>query len=113
MRSFFRNYPVPGSSLKAFSYYREQSQKTWLKKSRYMQAMIALSLQRTDDIKTATSIVTSLKQNAIVSEELGMYWKDVRNGYYWHEAPVETQAVLIEAFAEIDFSPMMQEAPGV
>ncbi|MET0299233.1 MAG: alpha-2-macroglobulin, partial [Flavitalea sp.] len=51
--------------------------------------------------KTALAIVNSLKQNAVISEELGMYWKDNRSGYYWHEAPVEAQAVLIEAFAEI------------
>ncbi|MEJ7662978.1 MAG: hypothetical protein WKG07_27205 [Hymenobacter sp.] len=30
-----------------------------------------------------------------------MYWKDVRAGYYWREAPTETQATLIEAFDEI------------
>jgi len=31
-----------------------------------------------------------------------MYWKDVRGGYYWREAPTETQATLIEAFDEIN-----------
>ncbi|RYZ33003.1 MAG: alpha-2-macroglobulin, partial [Sphingobacteriales bacterium] len=102
LRSAFKNYPVPGSSLKAVSYYREQAQKSWIKQSRYMQAMIALALQRTDDIKTAKAIITALKQNAVISEEMGMYWKDVRSGYFWHQAPVETQAILIEAFAEIN-----------
>src|SRR5205085_8828793 len=33
--------------------------------------------------------------------ELGMYWKDMKGGYYWFEAPVETQALVIEAFSEI------------
>ena len=92
---------MAGNTLKAYSYYRAQSQQNWLKQTRYMQAMIAIALQRTDDIKTAKNIIASLKQNAIVNEELGMYWKDVRSGYYWHQAPVETQSVLIEAFAEI------------
>ncbi|HTE25229.1 alpha-2-macroglobulin family protein, partial [Flavitalea sp.] len=101
LRSFFRNSTMAGNTLKAYSYYRTQSQQTWLKQTRYMQAMIAIALQRTDDIKTAKNIIASLKQNAIVNEELGMYWKDVRSGYYWHQAPVETQSVLIEAFAEI------------
>ncbi|MCK7532282.1 MAG: hypothetical protein MZV63_15250 [Marinilabiliales bacterium] len=31
---------------------------------------------------------------------MGMYWKFDR-GYYWYQAPIETQAILIEAFAEI------------
>ena len=30
-----------------------------------------------------------------------MYWKSNTAGWYWHEAPIETQALLIEAFSEI------------
>jgi uncharacterized protein YfaS (alpha-2-macroglobulin family) len=33
---------------------------------------------------------------------MGMYWKALqRGGWYWYEAPVETQAILIEAFQAI------------
>jgi len=101
MRSFFSSYAIPGASFAAVDYYRKQSQHSWLQGSRYMQGMIALSLFRTGDIKTARDIIASLKEHAIVSEELGMYWKDVTPGYYWYQAPVETQALLIEAFTEI------------
>src|SRR5258705_1027847 len=66
-----------------------------------MQGMVALSLFRSGDIKTAGDILKSLKQNAIVNEEMGMYWKENISGYYWHQAPVETQSLLIEAFGEI------------
>jgi hypothetical protein len=34
-------------------------------------------------------------------EEKGMWWKDMEGGYYWYQAPVETQSLLIEAFREI------------
>ena len=101
MRSFFASSGVGGETLKAYTYYRKQSQQFWLKQSRYMQGMIALSLHRTGDVQAAKNITASLKQNALISEELGMYWKDVTSGYYWHQAPVETQSLLIEAFAEI------------
>ena len=37
-----------------------------------------------------------------MNEELGMYWKNQHGGYYWYQAPVEQQALLIEAFAEIN-----------
>src|SRR5690606_11109813 len=40
-------------------------------------------------------------ETAIRHAELGMYWKDITGGYYWHQAPVETQAIMIEAFADI------------
>jgi len=101
MRSFF-DYIIPGaSSFTAINYYRKQSQQYWLQQNKYMQGMIALSLSRSADFKTAGDILKSLKQNAIVSDEMGMYWKENTAGYYWHQAPVETQSLLIEAFAEI------------
>jgi len=36
-----------------------------------------------------------------VNDELGMYWKENKSGYYWYQAPTETQSLLIEAFSEI------------
>jgi TonB-dependent SusC/RagA subfamily outer membrane receptor len=100
-RSFFNKQSVPGNTFQAYHYYRKQSQQFWLQQNRYMQGMIALALFRTGDGKTSFDILRSLKENAIMSEELGMYWKDIRAGYYWHQAPIETQALLIEAFATI------------
>lgn len=43
----------------------------------------------------------SLKENALNSEEMGMYWKENYAGYYWYQAPIEAQALLIEAFDEV------------
>jgi uncharacterized protein YfaS (alpha-2-macroglobulin family) len=65
-----------------------------------MQGMVALALHRYNDAVTAKAILASLKENAIKDEEKGMYWKDNTAGYYWHQAPVETQSLLIETFAE-------------
>ncbi|MFT3946863.1 MAG: MG2 domain-containing protein [Agriterribacter sp.] len=101
MRSFFKNSKVKATSATAFNYYLEQTKKYWLQQNRYMQAMIALIAYRSGDTKTANAVIASLKENAVNNEETGMYWKDVRRGYYWHQAPVETQALLIEAFGEI------------
>jgi hypothetical protein len=103
MRSFFNEYKISNNAQTAFSYYRGQSQKFWLGNSKYMQAMIALSLKRTDDDKTAIAILRSLKENAIYKDEMGMYWKEFSNsGYYWYQSPIEGQAMLIEAFTDID-----------
>jgi uncharacterized protein YfaS (alpha-2-macroglobulin family) len=101
MRSFFSEYAIPGGAFPAVNYYRKQSQRFWLQQNKYMQGMIALSLYRTGDNKTAEDILKSLRQNAIVNEETGMYWSDNTGGYFWQQAPVETQCLLIEAFAEI------------
>ncbi|MGE5108250.1 MAG: hypothetical protein ACM3H8_11940, partial [Sphingobacteriales bacterium] len=101
MRSFFPDYKIATTTQKAYDYYRKQSQQYWLQQNRYAQGMTALSLFRTGDNKTPAFILASIKDNSIVNEEMGMYFKDMSGGYYWHQAPIETQALLIEAFSEV------------
>ncbi len=103
MRSFFPEYSIAKETQTAYNYYREQSKKYWLSQSKYMQAMIALSLDRTREATTANVIIKSLKENSINNEELGMYWKEWnQHGYWWYQAPIESQAMMIEAFSEIE-----------
>ncbi|MFN0083362.1 MAG: alpha-2-macroglobulin family protein, partial [Ferruginibacter sp.] len=103
MRSFFTETSITASAKKAADYYKGQAQKYWLSQSKYMQAMAALALYRNNDSKTPKAIIESLKQNSISSEEMGMYWKDfTKGGYYWYQAPIESQAMMIEAFTDID-----------
>ncbi len=101
MRSFFRDIPLTPGSAKAFEYYKKQCAQYWLNTNRFAQGMTALALQRYNDENTAQAILKSLREKAIRSEEMGMYWKEVQNSYWWYEAPVETQSILIEAFSEI------------
>ena len=106
MRSFFPDYAIAKETQTAYNYYREQAKKYWLSQSKYMQAMIALSLNRTKDATTANAIIKSLKENSINNEELGMYWKEWdQHGYWWYQAPIESQAMMIEAFSEIEKDP--------
>ncbi|MFL5764493.1 MAG: alpha-2-macroglobulin family protein [Bacteroidia bacterium] len=100
-RSYFKDIPVDLRNQKAFDYYKGQEKKYWLENSRYMQGMIALALYRYDDKITPKEILKSLKENSLNSDEMGMYWKDNYSGYYWYQAPVEAQALLIEAFDEV------------
>jgi hypothetical protein len=101
MRSFFPEQAIPAASKKAYDYFKGRAQATWMQQNKYMQGMLALALGRSGDHKTASSILKSLKETAIVHEELGMYWKDARRGWFWYEAPIERQALMIEAFQEI------------
>ncbi|HVT84137.1 MAG TPA: alpha-2-macroglobulin family protein [Chitinophagaceae bacterium] len=101
MRSFFPEYPIASNSQKAYNYFRQRAQKTWVQQNKYMEGMIALSLYRTGDARTPADILRSLKETSINNEELGMYWKDISSGWFWYQAPIETQSLLIEAFQEI------------
>jgi uncharacterized protein YfaS (alpha-2-macroglobulin family) len=99
-RSYFIDVPIDKKTQEAFDYYKGQAQKYWKSKSFYMQGMISLALYRYDEKVVPAKIVASLKEHAIYSEELGMYWKNDR-GYYWYQAPIETHALLIEMFDEV------------
>ena len=100
-RSFW-SQPVEAEARAAYAYYRGQAGTYWLGRTRYLQAQAALALFRENKTASASqTIMRALSENALHSPELGMYWKDVQPGYYWREAPTETQATLIEAFHEI------------
>lgn len=101
MRSFFKDVDMDNRNKEHFEYYKKQEQTYWLQNGRFMQGMIALSLNRYADVKTPKDILKSLKENSLNSEEMGMYWKE-NYGYYWYEAPIEMQALMIEAFDEIN-----------
>ncbi|MEL6720796.1 MAG: alpha-2-macroglobulin family protein, partial [Bacteroidota bacterium] len=99
-RSFFPQYPIEGKLEEVVNYYLKQTEKYWLKKSTYQQGLMALALDRMQDSKTPSKIVKSLKERAIKKNELGMFWKYDR-GYFWHQMPIETHALMIEVFDEI------------
>ena len=101
MRSHLKEVPINVNLKVCLDYYKKQEQTYWLKQNRYMQAMIAMSLHQFNDVKTPKNILKSLKENSIQDDEMGMYWKE-NYGFSWHEAPVEMQAMMIEAFYEIN-----------
>ncbi len=96
-------YPDWFSKIKstiAVKYWMEQMNVYWRKMNIYDQAMCALVFHRMKDQTNSKLIIESLRQRAIQHAELGMYWKIPRS-YYWNQLPIETQAMMIEAFYEI------------
>ena len=102
MRSFYTEIEKSKEVETISEYYQTQIQKYWLKRSLYSKGLMALISHRNDNAKSASKILKSLKETSITSEELGMYWKANTNSWYWYQAPIETQALLIEAFDEIE-----------
>jgi uncharacterized protein YfaS (alpha-2-macroglobulin family) len=99
-RSYYLDIPVDDKYKEAFDYWKGQAQKYWLSNNKYMQGMIALALYRMYDAKTAKAIIKSIIENAVFNDEMGMYFKE-EWGWWWYQAPIETQALLIEAVDEI------------
>ncbi len=101
-RSFYKDLKIPKKVKTAFDYYTNQSYEFWKSYNLYSKGLISLIAYRNDNNAVADKIIRSLKENSITSDELGMYWKENTSSYYWYQAPIETQALMIEAFAEIE-----------
>ena len=102
MRSFFPEIQKTKEVQTITNYYQTQIQKYWLKRPLYAKGLMALILYRMKDTSYATKILKSLQETSITSDELGMYWKANTNSWHWYQAPIETQALMIEAFSEIN-----------
>ena len=100
-RAFFiSDHKLSAQQNEGFMYIKEQAKKYWSYQDRYVQGMIALALYRLGEKSQPAMIMASVKEHALYDDEMGMYWRK-DPGFYWYEAPVETQSLLIEAFDEI------------
>ena len=43
----------------------------------------------------------SIKERSVTNEEMGMFWRETELSWWWYRAPIETQALMIEAFDEV------------
>ncbi|MEM0998002.1 MAG: alpha-2-macroglobulin family protein [Bacteroidota bacterium] len=101
-RSFFPDLKIASNAQPAYDYFRKQAQQYWTEYGKYEQGMIGLLLHRQGESATPMDIVKSLRERALKDDELGMYWARANRWcLYWNEAPIETQALLIELFDEV------------
>jgi hypothetical protein len=102
-RSYFlEDKPVAPQHKVAVDYFLGQAAKYWLElHNRQSQAHLAIALKRFGDPASAKDIMTSIKEHAVYDEELGMFWRDTEFSWWWYRAPIETQAMMIEAFDEV------------
>ncbi len=102
-RSFFiKDMPVGAEHQVAIDYWKRQATNHWLKVGcRQSEAHIAIGLKRFGNLETPQDIVKSLRERSVSNEEMGMFWRDTERSWWWYHAPIETQALMIEAFDEV------------
>mgnify|MGYP003662818142 CR=1 FL=1 len=102
-RSFFlKDQPIAAEHREAVRYWQSQAKEYWLDLAhRQSQAHLAVALKRFGDTATATAIMASIKERAVTDDEMGMFWRDLEFSWWWYRAPIETQAMMIEAFDEV------------
>jgi hypothetical protein len=107
-RSFFlKDRLIAAPHRKAVEFFLAQSRKHWLKvNNRQSQGHLALALRRFNasnafNDSTPRDIMRSIKERSVTNEEMGMFWRETELSWWWYRAPIETQALMIEAFDEV------------
>jgi uncharacterized protein YfaS (alpha-2-macroglobulin family) len=102
-RSFFlAEKPIAPAHKEAVDYFLGQARKHWLAlRDRQPQGHLAIALKRFGDKDAAVGIMKSLQERSVSNEEMGMSWRDTEHSWSWFRAPIESQALMIEAFDEV------------
>lgn len=99
LHSFAR---VPAGDAETVKLLTDHLRRDWADFPIGSEAMAAIVLNRGGESELAAEVVRALKEQAVVSEEFGMYYR-----YNWHSwcslfaAPVSVQALVVEAFKEV------------
>ncbi|MGO8926351.1 MAG: alpha-2-macroglobulin family protein [Limisphaerales bacterium] len=107
-RSFFlKDKLIAPQHRTAIEFFLKQARKFWLKTDcRQTQGHLAIGLKRFNALAglndpTPRDIMKSIKERSVSNEEMGMFWRDTELSWWWYRAPIETQALMIEAFDEV------------
>jgi hypothetical protein len=105
-RSFFlKDRAMAKDHEDAINFFLKQSRAFWLQTNwRQTQGHLAIALNRWggDDNKAAArDVLRSIRERSVSNEEMGMFWRETELSWWWYRAPIETQALMIEAFDEV------------
>ncbi|MCK5684909.1 alpha-2-macroglobulin family protein, partial [bacterium] len=101
-RSFYlKEKPILRKHKEAIDYFLGQGEKFWLSLGRMNQGHLALAMNRFGKKKTPKKVMKSIKERSVSNPEMGMFWRETEHSWWWYRAPIETQAIMIEAFDEV------------
>lgn len=95
-RSFYKDVKLAPQHLKRFNAVASFIKHTWPSLGLTEQALSALALYRMGDVKIATEIMNSIKQNAVYNDETGMFFNN--DFFSWCFSPIITHCLISEGF---------------
>ena len=98
IRSQLKQMDMNDDCTEAYLYYLSQIEKYHTLLGLYEKALAGKALHFEGKVKTVQAILQSLKENAIKSEEMGMYWAKNKAGYLWNERPITVHTQIMELF---------------
>ncbi len=100
-RSFFPGAGMNKALREAMDFFKEHAYSHRHEYPLHTKALLVLIAGREGRKDIVGELIASMKETAVYNDELGMYWKGNTAGYGWYQAPIETQALVIEAFSEV------------
>ncbi len=102
VRSYYPNNKMTKQQKEAYDFFYSNAKKyNKTYRTLYSQAVLAMVFNRGGDKSLAREMTVRIREKALRSDEMGMYWRDNTSGWSWSERPIETQAMLIRTFAEV------------
>lgn len=103
VKSYYsKDFTIPADVSKQLDQNFIDLKKNWVELSLQNKAKLAIIVNRNGDTAWAKQILNQLNESAVIDETYGMYWKENSNEHYYYFNAAEVQALIIEAFKEID-----------
>ena len=103
VKSYYsKDFAIPADVAKQLDQNFSDLKKNWVELSLENKAKLAIIANRKGDITWAKQILNQLNESAVIDETYGMYWKENSNQNYYYYNAAEVQALIIEAFKEIE-----------
>ena len=101
-RSYYATYQFSGQTRASHTYFTRlaEMQETY-DLNLYYRTELALLMARIGKRDRAVQIAATIAERSLYSDEMGRYWRDNAGGLLRHEAPVETQALLIRTLLAV------------
>lgn len=102
VRSFFKDdFKMKEEYGVMLNYYLKNLEDSKLNVGLYSKAMRAVVAKRYGKNQLANTAIKSIMELSVDSDEMGMYWKENKPGWFWYDSPVETQVMIMEAYSEV------------
>ena len=101
-RSYYKSYPFNATTSASHTFFTRLAEiEDTHNLSLYFRSQLALLMSRNGRKELAEHIAATLVERSIYSDEMGRYWRDNEGGLLWHEAPIETQALIIRTLLAV------------
>jgi len=103
VKSYYsKDFAIPTDVSKQLDQNFIDLKKNWVELSLQNKAKLAIIANRKGYVSWAKQILNQLNESAVIDETYGMYWKENSSKNYYYYNAAEVQALIIEAFKEIE-----------